>query len=80
MLPDVDATHDVGTTSLRFRDLNISRNAVIGGTLGVTGTTTFSSDVVYGAGFHYTYVASTTGTNTVTSTWSVPTGVTKKTP
>lgn len=41
-----------------------------------TGSNTFSGTTT-GAGFYYTYVASTTGTNTVTSTWSVPTGVTK---
>jgi LysM repeat protein len=39
LTPDIDATHDVGTTSLRFRDLNISRNAVVGGTLNVVGET-----------------------------------------
>ena len=43
LLPDIDATHDVGTTSLRFRDLNISRNAVVGGTLNTTGAATVGS-------------------------------------
>ena len=39
-----DATYDIGASgATRFRDLFLSRNAVIGGTLGVTGIATFSN-------------------------------------
>lgn len=39
----VDATHDIGASgATRPRDLFLSRNATIGGTLGVTGNTTLS--------------------------------------
>jgi fibronectin-binding autotransporter adhesin len=46
---DVTATYDLGTSAHKFRDLWLSRNASIGGTLGVTGAATFSSTVATGA-------------------------------
>jgi hypothetical protein len=43
----VDATYDIGASgATRPRDLFLSRNAVIGGTLGVTGAVTHSSTTV----------------------------------
>ena len=42
-LPDATATRDLGVTGTRWRDLFLSRNAAVGGTLGVTGATTLSS-------------------------------------
>lgn len=42
-LPDTTATRDLGITGTRWRDLWLSRNAAIGGTLGVTGAVTLSS-------------------------------------
>lgn len=44
-----DATYDIGASgATRPRDLFLSRNAVIGGTLGVTGATTLSAALTYG--------------------------------
>lgn len=44
-----DATYDIGASgATRFRDFYLSRNATIGGTLGVTGAATFSSTVQIG--------------------------------
>ena len=58
----VDATYDIGKAGAnRPRDFFQSRNATIGGTLGVTGATTLSSTVGTGA-------LAVTGTATVSST------------
>ena len=46
-----DASYDIGASgATRPRDLFLSRNAVIGGTLGVTGVATFTSVPVFSAG------------------------------
>lgn len=47
-----DATYDIGatTTTYRPRDLFLSRNATIGGTLGVTGNTTLTGDLAVNGG------------------------------
>lgn len=42
-IPLTDATYDLGSTSKKFRDLFLSRNALVGGTLGVTGATTLAA-------------------------------------
>lgn len=43
--PLSDATYDLGTSSLKWRDLYLSRNATVGGTLAVTGTTTLAGQI-----------------------------------
>jgi hypothetical protein len=61
----VDATYDIGKSGAsRPRDLFQSRNATIGGTLGVTGATTLSSTVATGA-------LTVTGNETVSGTLGV---------
>lgn len=47
-LPSADATYDLGSSSLQWRDLYLSRNAAIGGNLAVTGTSTFTGNVSIG--------------------------------
>lgn len=42
LLPSVTATYDIGSSSFKYRDFYLSRNALIGGTLGVTGSTTIA--------------------------------------
>jgi hypothetical protein len=60
-----DATYDIGKSGAsRPRDLFQSRNATIGGTLGVTGATTLSSTVATGA-------LTVTGAATVSTTLGV---------
>ena len=44
-VPNVTTTYDLGTTSLKWEDLHLNGNALIGGTLGTTGAATFSSTV-----------------------------------
>ena len=47
----VDATYDIGKSgATRPRDFFLSRNATIGGTLGVTGVATFTAAPVFSAG------------------------------
>ena len=61
----LDATYDIGKSGAsRPRDLFQSRNATIGGTLGVTGATTLSSTVATGA-------LTVTGAATVSTTLGV---------
>jgi hypothetical protein len=61
----VDATYDIGKSGAsRPRDLFQSRNATIGGTLGVTGATTLSSTLASGA-------LTVTGNETVSGTLGV---------
>lgn len=45
LTPAATGTYDIGVTGTRFRDLFLSRNADIGGTLGVTGAVTLSSSL-----------------------------------
>jgi hypothetical protein len=45
LLPLQDNTYDIGSGSLRWRDLFLSRNGQIGGTLSVAGLTTIASDL-----------------------------------
>ena len=46
-----DATYDIGASgATRPRDLFLSRNATLGGTLGVTGVATFTAQSVHNAG------------------------------
>jgi hypothetical protein len=55
LLPDVDNTHDIGSTTLQFKDLYLGGNATVGGngtfggTLGVTGTTTLATTTISSA-------------------------------
>lgn len=50
----VDATYDIGASgATRPRDLFLSRNAVVGGTLGVTGVATFTAKPVISAGLQF---------------------------
>lgn len=50
-----DATYDIGKTgATRPRDLFISRNAVVGGTLGVTGVATLAASTISLRGVTYT--------------------------
>jgi hypothetical protein len=58
---DTNNLYDIGQAGARFRDFFLSRNALIGGTLGVTGATTLSSTL------------SVTGTTTFTGAVSLPT-------
>ena len=37
---------DLGTSSLKFKDFHLAGNATVGGTLGVTGNSTFSGTLV----------------------------------
>ena len=45
----VNNVYDLGTASLGFRDLWVARNGTIGGTLAVTGTSTFTGDIIAGS-------------------------------
>ena len=46
-----DATYDIGASgATRPRDFFLSRNATIGGTLGVTGVATFTADAIFNGG------------------------------
>lgn len=38
VLPDVDSAYNIGTTSKKFKDLNLSGNALISGNLGISGS------------------------------------------
>lgn len=64
LIPAASATYDVGSSSKKWRDLYLSRNATIGGTLGVTGAATFSSTVTTGA---LLVTGAITATTTITS-------------
>jgi hypothetical protein len=44
--PKTTATLDLGTPSLKFKDLNLSGNALVAGTLGITGNTTFTGAII----------------------------------
>jgi hypothetical protein len=46
--PKTTNTVDIGSSSLKFKDLHMAGNALIGGTLGVTGATTLSAALTYG--------------------------------
>lgn len=50
LFADVTATRDLGTSAVKWRDLFLSRNGLIGGTLGVTGVATFTAQSVHSAG------------------------------
>lgn len=70
--PDSDAAVDLGVTATnRFRDLFLSRNAEIGGTLDVTGVATFIETPVFSGGVSGDVVTATT--NVITG--GVQTGV-----
>ena len=43
MLPAATATYNLGSSTYKWQDLFLSRNALIGGTLGVTGATTMTT-------------------------------------
>ena len=45
----VNNVYDLGTASLGFRDLWAARNGTIGGTLAVTGASTFTGDIIAGS-------------------------------
>lgn len=57
LTPTSDATYDVGTSVLRYRDGWFSRNGSFAGTLAVTGAATFSSTFTIN-GLTYTWPAS----------------------
>jgi len=44
-VPNTTTTYDLGTTSLKWEDLHLNGDALIGGTLGVTGNATFSGTI-----------------------------------
>ena len=48
MAPKTTNTVDLGSSSLRYKDLFLAGNATIGGTLAVTGATTLSAALTYG--------------------------------
>lgn len=48
--PNGTNTHDLGQSGQRWRDLWLSRAATLGGTLAVTGTSTFSSAATFNGG------------------------------
>ena len=48
MAPKTTNTVDLGSSSLRYKDLFLAGNAAITGTLGVTGATTLSAALTYG--------------------------------
>lgn len=48
MSPKTTNTVDLGTSSLKYKDLFLAGNASVAGTLGVTGATTLSSALTYG--------------------------------
>lgn len=74
-LPDATGTRDLGVTGTRWRDLFLSRNATVGGTLAVTG------DLTAGGGFRQTvtgwgYESVAAGDNaTPASATAVPIGL-----
>lgn len=74
---ETDATYDIGATSttLRPRDLFLSRNAVIGGTLGVTGVTTLTGALAANGGITVDTsaftVADTSGNTSIAGTLGV---------
>lgn len=51
--PSADSTYDLGVSGTGWRDLFVSRNATIGGTLGVTGVATFDAQPVFSAGIDF---------------------------
>ena len=54
-----DATYDIGASgATRFRDLFLSRNAVVDGTLGVTGVATLTAQAVFTGGYQTGAVSS----------------------
>lgn len=72
ILPSADNTYDLGSASFSFRDLFADRNALVGGTLGVTGA---SSLGVLGVSGLSTLAAVSATTGTFSSTLDV-TGIT----
>lgn len=61
-----DATYDIGASgATRPRDLFLSRNAVVGGTLAVTGVATFSATPVFSGGLGAISVTTLTATGNV---------------
>jgi len=48
MYPKTTNTVDLGTPSLKYKDLHLAGNSLLGGTLGVTGATTLSAALTYG--------------------------------
>lgn len=48
LAPKTTNTVDIGSSSLKFKDLYLAGNASIGGTLAVTGATTLSAALTYG--------------------------------
>lgn len=61
LLPHTTATLDIGVTGTRYRDLFLSRNADIDGTLNVQGQGTFQANVDFGAGIDVTGNITVTG-------------------
>ncbi len=55
--PLTDNTRDLGTSSFGWRDLHIARNALVAGTLGVTGKLTAPNSVIKLRGVDYTLPA-----------------------
>ena len=46
LLPNASATYNLGSSTYKWQDMYLSRNALIGGTLGVTGVLTATGGVV----------------------------------
>jgi len=49
LAPNVTDTYDLGTTLLKWEDFHLNGNALVGGTMGVTGAATFSGNITYGS-------------------------------
>ncbi len=77
LLPDVNNSHDIGSSSLKFKDLYLAGNAsaggngTYGGTLGVTGTTTLAttsiSNLVLNSSIYFYNISAATTTNPIIS-------------
>lgn len=73
VIAGTDATYDVGASgATRFRDLFLSRNAVMGGTLTVTGTITGSAKLTLATSSSVANATSTFGYNSVQGTYVAP--------
>lgn len=74
--PSATATYDLGVTGTRFRDLWLSRNAAVGGTLGVTGAATLSSTLGVTGAATLSSTLDVTGITTLGTLNAVATGIT----
>lgn len=71
LIPDTDDTYDLGSSADKWKDLYLSGNAVVGGTLAVTGASTLTGAVGAGA---ITSTGAITSSITTSIGWSVVAG------